>query len=78
MDIEKVNEVSDVREEMTIFEERVATPKRVKMENETQKKERNTLGKVVSGCVITEMSVAEKIKEHVANKKKPVGKNQNL
>ena len=47
--------------------------KRIKLKeikSETNKKERNTLGKIVSDRSITEIAVTEQVKQHVENQRK--------
>lgn len=54
------------------FAQRISALRKVKSEN--PKKERNTLGKVVSGMPITEAVIAEKVRNHVENQGKGKGK----
>ncbi|CAC5359071.1 unnamed protein product [Mytilus coruscus] len=56
------------------FAERINKLKKIKSEND--KKERKTLGKIVSGMPITESEVAEKVKQHVENQGKNKSTNQ--
>ncbi|CAG2252970.1 unnamed protein product [Mytilus edulis] len=74
--------VTDVVEDMQdhdtavphFFAERINKLKKNKSEND--KKERKTLGKIVSGMPITESEVAEKVKQHVENQGKNKPSNQ--
>ncbi|XP_063401995.1 uncharacterized protein LOC134686219 [Mytilus trossulus] len=56
------------------FAERINKLKKMKSEND--KKERKTLGKIVSGMPITESEVTEKVKQHVENQGKNKPSNQ--
>ncbi|CAC5387135.1 unnamed protein product [Mytilus coruscus] len=56
------------------FAERINKLKKIKSEKD--KKERKTLGKIVSGMPMTETGVAEKVKQHVENQGKNKSTNQ--
>ncbi|CAG2196037.1 unnamed protein product [Mytilus edulis] len=80
--VESAVTVTDVVEDMQdhdtdvphFFAERINKLKKMKSEND--KKERKTLGKIVSGMPITESEVAEKVKQHVENQGKNKPSNQ--